>query len=156
MHRRMISIVAIFSIFGATVTMNAANPDPKTEIDAFNQKFLALHQQMDHAGIMALWADDGVDLMPGEAPIVGKKAIADWLNHILAQFPDTKMVKQELEWHDIRISGDWASEWANEHQVIQPGDKPQIEGYGKMALILHRENGEWKIKQEMWNNSPKP
>jgi hypothetical protein len=35
--------------------------------------------------------------------------------------------------------------------------KPDFDGYGKMALVLHRDaNREWKIKQEMWNASPKP
>jgi ketosteroid isomerase-like protein len=42
--------------------------------------------------------------------------------------------------------------------VVQPPDgKPAIEGYGKMALVLHREgSGEWKVKQEMWNAAPRP
>jgi ketosteroid isomerase-like protein len=42
--------------------------------------------------------------------------------------------------------------------VVQPPEgKPPIEGYGKMMLVLHREaNGEWKIKQEMWNAAPRP
>jgi len=56
------------------------------------------------------------------------------------------------------VCGEWASEWATEHQVVQPPEgKPVIESYGKMALVLHREaNGEWKVQQEMWNATPKP
>jgi len=63
-----------------------------------------------------------------------------------------------MEFHDIQVSGDWASEWATEHQVVQPPDgKPVSEGYGKMALVLRREaGGEWKVKQEMWNAAPRP
>jgi ketosteroid isomerase-like protein len=96
--------------------------------------------------------------MPGEAPILGKKAIVAWVENILKNMPGYKVTKQEMEFKDIHVSGDWASEWATEHQVVQPPDgKPVIEGYGKMALILHREaNGEWKIKQEMWNQGVKP
>src|SRR5216684_2581794 len=64
----------------------------------------------------------------------------------------------KMEFHDIQVRGDWASEWATEHQVVQPPEgKPPIESYGKIALVLHREaNGEWKVQQEMWNGSPKP
>jgi ketosteroid isomerase-like protein len=71
--------------------------------------------------------------------------------------PGYKVTKQEMEFHDIQVSGDWASEWALEHQVVQPPDrKESIETWGKMALVLHREaNGEWRIKQEMWNAAPK-
>jgi ketosteroid isomerase-like protein len=72
--------------------------------------------------------------------------------------PGYKVVNQEMEFHDIHVCGEWASEWATEHQVVQPPDgKPVIDSYGKMALVLHREgNGEWKIQQEMWNAAPKP
>ena len=37
-----------------------------------------------HQGIFATWADDGVDLMPGEDPIVGKKAVVASVEGILA------------------------------------------------------------------------
>jgi hypothetical protein len=72
--------------------------------------------------------------------------------------PGYKVTKQEMEFHDIRVCGDWASEWATEHQVVQPPDgKPPIENFGKMALVLHRgANSEWKVQQEMWNAAPKP
>lgn len=129
----------------------------KEEIGRFNAHFRELHLRMDTPGIFALWADDGVDLMPGEAPMVGKKAIQAWVENILAKMPGYKVTKQEMEFHDIQVNGDWASEWALEHQVVQPPDgKEPIETWGKMALVLHREaNGAWKIKQEMWNAAPK-
>jgi uncharacterized protein (TIGR02246 family) len=140
-----------------------AAPRPKQdagrkEIDAFNQRYLELHRNTDTAGIFALWAEDGVDLMPGDAPMVGKKKIVAWVEDILAKMPGYKVTKQEMEFHDIHVCGDWASEWATEHQVVQPPDgKPPIETYGKMALVLHREaNGAWKVQQEMWNAAVKP
>src|SRR5215472_10464061 len=119
----------------------------KDELEKFNNHFRELHLNMDTAGIFALWADDGVDLMPGEAPMIGKKVIEAWVEAILAKMPGYKVTKQEMEFHDIQVSGDWASEWALEHQVVQPPDgKESIETWGKMALVLHREaNGEWRI-----------
>ena len=129
----------------------------KDEIEAFNKRYVEMHLKMDTAAIYGTWAGDGVSLMPGEAPLVGKKAIVAWVENILAQMPGYKVVKEEIEFHDIQISGDWASEWATEHQVVQPPDgKPVIDSRGKMALVLHREtNGEWKVKLEMWNQAPK-
>jgi len=129
----------------------------KDELEKFNNHFRELHLQMDTAGIFALWADDGVDLMPGEAPMIGKKVIQAWVEDILAKMPGYKVTKEEMEFHDIQVSGDWASEWALEHQVVQPPNgKEPIETWGKIALVLHREaDGEWRIKQEMWNAAPK-
>jgi ketosteroid isomerase-like protein len=135
----------------------SSKPSGKEEIERFNDHYRELHLEMDTAGIFGLWADDGVDLMPGEAPMIGKKVIQAWVEDILAKMPGYKVVKQEMEFHDIAVSGDWASEWALEHQVVQPPDgKEPIETWGKMALVLHRENGGvWKVKQEMWNQAPK-
>jgi len=141
----------------ATSAMGKAGASGKEEIEKFNEHYRDLHLKMDTPGIFAVWAEDGVDLLPGEAPLLGKKAIQAWVDNLLAKMPGYKVVKQEMEFHDIVVSGDWASEWALEHQVVQPPDgKEAIETWGKMALVLHREaNGEWKVKQEMWNAAPK-
>jgi uncharacterized protein (TIGR02246 family) len=149
--------VAVGAGVMAVVAMGAAAGSAKDEIEAFNKRYVEMHLKMDSAGIFATWAEDGVSLMPGEAPLIGKKAIVAWVENILSQMPGYKVMKEEIDFHDIQISGDWASEWANEHQVVQPPDgKPAIDSRGKMALVLHREaNGEWKVKQEMWNQAPK-
>jgi uncharacterized protein (TIGR02246 family) len=129
----------------------------KDELEKFNNHLRELHLENDTAAIFALWADDGVELMPGEAPMIGKKVIQAWVEDILTKMPGYKVTKEEMEFHDIQVSGDWASEWGLEHQVVQPPDgKEPIETRGKIALVLHRvANGEWRIKQEMWNAAPK-
>jgi ketosteroid isomerase-like protein len=116
---------------------------------------LQLIARTDHAGMLELWAEDGVDLMPGESPLVGKNAITKWLKAVESISPGSSVSKEELEFHDIRVSGDWASEWAVEHQVVRRKGKSTVEGHGKIALVLHRDTqGSWKIEQEMWNDSP--
>lgn len=88
----------------------SAARDESEEIDRFNHKFAALHLKMDHAGILAMWADDGVDLMPGENPLTGKKAITAWLEDIQSKMTGHTVSKEELQFHDIHVSGNWASE----------------------------------------------
>jgi len=144
----------------AAIEMKARTTEDagRKEIEAFNKRYVELHLKMDTPGILALWAEDGVDLMPGDAAMIGRKKIVAWVEDIVAKMTEYKVMRQEMEFHDIHQCGDWASEWATEHQVVQPPDgKPVIESYGKMALVLHREtNGEWKVQQEMWNAAPKP
>jgi len=36
------------------------------------------------------------------------------------------------------------------------GNKTAIEVYGRIALVLHKEAGGWKIEQEVWQSAPKP
>jgi uncharacterized protein (TIGR02246 family) len=140
------------------VKARAAEDTGRREIEAFNKRYVELHLKMDTPGLLALWEEDGVDLMPGDAAMIGRKKISAWVEDILAKMPGYKVMKQEMEFHDIHVCGDWASEWATEHQAVQPPDgKPVIDSYGKSALVLHREaNGEWKVQQEMWNAAPKP
>ena len=154
---RLHCVIALLVSLCAVGPSAFATSDPKGEIDAFNQNYLALHQKMDTQGILALWAEDGVDLMPGENPLIGRPAITAWLNGILAKMPGVKVTKQEMTFHDIRVAGDWATEWATEHQVAQSPEGQVFDGHGKMSLILHRmPSGEWKVQQEMWNDMPKP
>jgi len=152
--------VCFVALLTAAVRVKARTAENagRKEIEAFNKRYVELHLKMDTAGILAQWSEDGVDLMPGNAPMIGRKKIAAWVEDIVAKMPGYKVMKQETEFHDIHVGGEWASEWATEHQVVQPPDgKPVIESYGKIALVLHREsNGEWKVQQEMWNGSPKP
>lgn len=149
--------VLLFGLGGTRIRARNFNADARSEIDAFNKKFVELHLKMDTPGTMAMWSEDGVDLMQGEAPMVGRKTINAWVEGILSKIQGYKVTKEEMEFHDIQVCGDWATEWATEHQVAKaPEGKRDFDGYGKMALVLHREAGEWKIKQEMWNASPEP
>jgi uncharacterized protein (TIGR02246 family) len=154
---RKISVVLLLLAFAGMGGKSERN-DGKNEIEAFNKQYVELHLKMDSAGILALWEEDGVDLMPGEVALIGRKKISTWVEDILAKMPGYKVLKQDMEFHDIHVCGEWASEWATEHQVAQPPDgKPVIDSYGKMALVLHREaNGEWKVQQEMWNTASRP
>ena len=149
--------ILFVGLAGTRMAARNSEADSRSEIDAFNKKFADLHLKMDTPGIMAMWTEDGVGLMQGEAPIVGRKTITAWVEAALAKSPGYKVTKEEMGFHNIQVCGDWASEWATEHQVAKaPEGKADFDGHGKMALVLHREDGEWKIKQEMWNVSPKP
>jgi uncharacterized protein (TIGR02246 family) len=129
----------------------------RAEIEAFNKKFIAAHLRMDTPAVLSMWAEDGVSLLPETAPLVGKQAIAKFVADVLAHMPGYRVTKEEIEIQNIQLSGDWAYEWGLEHQVVEPPDgKPAMEGRGKILLILHKDGqGEWKIKQEMWNSAPK-
>jgi uncharacterized protein (TIGR02246 family) len=141
---------------GIAVRARAA-ADGKAEVAAFNEKFRAAHERMDTPGILAMWSETGVSLMPETPPVIGKAAIVKFVNNAVANLADYKELKVEMEFHDVHVCGEWATEWAIEHQVIQPPDgKPVIDHWGKFALILHRDgDGVWRVQQEMWNSTPK-
>ena len=143
----------------ATITTSAHAQSPadfeRTGINALNRALHDATRRMDNSATLALWADDGISLLPATPPIVGKKAISQFLDNVMASIPGAHMESFESQCFDIEISGDWASEWCTEHQIVQlAGGKPPFDGRGKMLLVLHRESdGRWRIKREMWNEA---
>ena len=158
-------LVAALAFAGALAGQQAGAPrtpltnERRTEIEAFNAKFLEAHLKMDTPAILGMWAEDGVSLLPETAPMIGKPAIAKFLTGVTEQLKGWRLEKVELEFRGIEVSGDWASEWAFEHQVVRAPDetKPVFDGRGKILLVLHRDaDGTWQIKREMWNQGTKP
>ena len=146
----MMKALALFLCLAPAMTLAA---DDRAGIEAFNRAFAEATRKMDNGAVIALWEEDGTSLLPSTPPIRGKKAIAAFIEKVVADLPGAKMEKFESECFDIQVSGAWASEWCTEHQIVTfPGGKPPFDGYGKLALVLHRgADGKWRIKQEMWN-----
>ena len=125
------------------------------EIQVFNHKLEDATLRMDNAATLALWTEDGISLLPSTKPIVGKPAIAAFLESVTASIKGAKMQKFEMECFAIDVSGNLATEWCTEHQIVQmPGGKPPFDGRGKMLLVLRRgSDGNWRMKREMWNQA---
>ena len=134
---------------------NAQAPavDGRTGIEAFNRALETATRAMDNAATIALWEDDGVSLLPSTKPIVGKKAIAQFMDEVTRQITGARMASFTLRCFDIAASGPLGTEWCMEHQVVVFADgKPPFDGWGKMLLVLHRGNdGRWRLTREMWN-----
>jgi uncharacterized protein (TIGR02246 family) len=140
----------------------AQNASPKQDareaLEAFNKQFIAACQHMDQSAAAALWAEDGADLLPGMAPMTGKKTISEWLNSLTPQLAGAKMLYCTVDWRDIQIDGDLAYEWGiNRQKLESPPPKKTFESEGKILLILKRQaDGQWKIALESWNSNPQP
>jgi uncharacterized protein (TIGR02246 family) len=129
--------------------------ESRAEIDAFNRAFTDATRRMSNESILALWEEDGISLLPSTPPIIGKKAIAQFLTDVMSQLPGAKMESFECDCHDVEIAGSWASEWCTEHQIVRLAGDKTFDGRGKMLLVLHRgADGRWRIRREMWNQAP--
>ena len=146
-----ISIAAFLLFSSMTVAAQTLTDARVAEIRAFNEKFTANILHMDNAAIVAQWADDGISILEGAEPLIGRAAIQKMMDGVTAKMPGYKVTAQEDDFRDIEVSGDWASEWALTHQIVKPPTGEPIEIRGKMLLVLHREkSGAWKIKREVW------
>lgn len=142
---------------GTAAGASAPDTASRRAIDALNAKDVQACQAMDNAASAELWADDGVDLIQGLQPMVGKPVIAAWLNGLTPGLKGAKMVYCTIDWKQITLEGDWAYEWGiNKQRIEFPSPQQPFESEGKITLVLKRQaSGEWKIELESWNSSPK-
>ncbi len=157
MKSGFVSRVSVLTLlFSLLPVLGRCQVENAETVQDFNQKFTDDIRRMDNAATLKLWADDGVSLLPGMAPISGIAAIRKFMEDVTDKTRGFKVLSHENKFHDIQVSGDWASEWAETEQVVQqPSPKPILIIHGKMLLVLHRDkSGEWKIKEEAWTNSP--
>jgi uncharacterized protein (TIGR02246 family) len=152
--RRRLGFCALFVLTSLPVAGQTLGA-PHTEIEAFNEKLEDATKRMDNAATMALWADDGISLLPSTGPLVGKAAIGAFMDKVTSDIKGAQMQKFELTCQGIEVSGNLATEWCNEHQVVlMPGGKPPFDGRGKMLLVLRKGgDGKWLLLREMWNQA---
>ncbi|MFN8582202.1 MAG: nuclear transport factor 2 family protein [Gemmatimonadaceae bacterium] len=124
-------------------------------VDMFNRAFEDATRRMDTEASIALWDETGISLLPSTKPLIGKAAIAEFIRGVVNGLQGARMQSFAFACHDVVISGDWATEWCTEHQVVQlPAGQPPFDGWGKMLLVLRRgPDGTWRLAREMWNQA---
>lgn len=121
-------------------------------VEQFNRSFADATRRMSNEATLALWEENGISLLPSTPPILGKKAIATFLTDVMKGLGGARMQSFDLDCHDVAIDGDTATEWCNEHQIVDLGNGKTFDGKGKMLLVLHRgRDGKWRLLREMWN-----
>ena len=144
--------VGILAAVAATAPVSQTASLDRSGIAAFNRAFDDAFRAMNNDGILALWEDDGVSLLPDTAPVRGKAAMTAMMKAVTSALPNATMQRFTNQCFDIEGSGDWASEWCLEHQVVAVPGKPTFDSWGKMLLVLHRQaSGGWRLSREMWN-----
>ena len=141
---------------GGPPCSGAVSENSRKGIDEFNRRFIEACRSMDHRAAGELWADDGVDLIPGMEPMIGKAAISQWLSGLDEQMKGAKVTQCDVDWQQINVAGGVAYEWGINTQTVSIPDKPEpAKNKGKITLILRRQpEGDWKLALESWNSSP--
>ncbi len=124
----------------------AHEPGHVKAIDALSQKDISACMKNDVDTLCSLWTDDGVLLMPGAPPLVGKKAICGMLQEQKAKSNGSTILGYTEDWEEVRIVGDYAWQWGrmSESQANASGKEETMRV--NAIRILHRDSdGSWKV-----------
>ena len=158
MKKHLLLTSVMLLVWLCTAQAQSPEANARTAVDAFNRTFIDACRTMNNAQTAELWAKDGVDLLPGMNPKIGKAEISEWLNGLTEQSKGIKVLQCDVDWKSVQIIGDVAYEWGiNTQTVSVPNQTEPFKNKGKITLILRRQSdGTWKLALESWNSSPQP
>jgi uncharacterized protein (TIGR02246 family) len=116
------------------------------------------HDQVVNSGdveeLMALYAEDVVQMPPNQAKVVGKTAIRTPTERLFSQFDIQVQSKIEV----VDLSGDLAYIHLSYSASSSPkGGGDAVSDAGKWVNIYRRQaDGSWKIVVEIWNSDVAP
>ncbi len=136
-----------------------AEPAPAVAIstEADGEALRALIRQFDADfkagnldGVIALYADDAVQMPPNSPIVIGKDSLRSGYEGFLEA--NTVEISSTVE--DIQVSGDWAFLRLSFTDSITPKDGGDTTtGGGKWVLIFERQaDRSWRIATEIWHS----
>ena len=132
-------------------------PDTEADTVAINTIWSAYESSLEAGDIdawLSLWTEDGVQMPPNEALIVGKDRIRERNGAVLEQFGFEMDITNE----EVAVADDWAYSRGVFGATLTPKDGSQpIPIDGKFMTILRRQpDGTWKIHRDIFNSNVAP
>lgn len=117
----------------------ALPPTPAAHLEAALSRYETMVRSMDHAGIAALFSDDGEIVNVGERPIHGPAAIEAYLR----SFSDYKVLRYEIVATRTTINGPAAVQTGSFHQRVRVPDGRTVDVFGTFKA-------EWILTVRGW------
>lgn len=163
MRRRILTVWLVVAIPGAAACGGSANnatqsgagvaqagAPAKVDKAADEAALRAIYQKMTGAfaagdtSFAALFADDGVEMMPGMAPAQGPDAVKKEIASVLASMKNLNMSMGDAV-VTVADAGDLAVVKAPYHMTYTDAKGKKAEDHGTSMTVFKKVNGQWKI-----------
>jgi len=153
MTRTLVRVIGWFAV-AATLVMAAAaqsasTPDP--ELVKIGEAYRAASVAADVKAIIALYADDAVEMPPNHPMVKGRAAIEAYY---VQQFQMGKVTAFTLTHLDTRTAGDIGYDVGTYAQTFG-GEKPMNDA-GKYTVTFRKVAGAWKVASAIYNSDNPP
>lgn len=119
-------------------------------IRALDESWCVAAAQRDLDAMMAIYAPEAQELLPGQPPIVGRDAIRDFYRGVLDDFP---RLEQHIDMHEITIaeSGDLAVVRGS-YRFTPDREEPDVVEAGKFVTVWVYAEGDWRLQVNISNS----
>ena len=116
-------------------------------IEKLHQKDIEVTLPQDPKGLLDIFTEDAVRIVPGSPPAVGKQAIQAQNEKGRAEYPGFKVLSYVPEYRNIQIENGWACEWGeHEAQYKLSPEAPTVSFRLKgFHLLKKQSDGSWKF-----------
>jgi uncharacterized protein (TIGR02246 family) len=143
-----------------TACQTASQPESKRDvaadiaaIKALDDQYAAAVNSSDAAAVAATYADDGIEMSPGQAATEGRQAIQARYELLLKE----NALKFAITPLETQVAGDWAYNRGNYTVTVTPKSGKPMEESGKFLEIAKRQpDGSWKVHRVIWNSNNPP
>ena len=158
MKTRALYHVCLCALTSVTLLLAGCSPrrgaDSQTvtaAVNAISTRYSSALNAGDLDSWLSLWTDDGIQLPPGEPPVVGKDQIRARNQGLLDEFT----VNLSSTSAEVGVAGDWAFDRGAYTATLTPkGGGRTIPIDGKYLTILKRQpDGSWKIYRDIFNSN---
>ena len=119
-------------------------------IEKLREQDIQFSKRRNIEGLLTLWTEDGVLLLPDQEPIAGLSNIKQYFDS--AKDDDIEITRYEFNFVETTIKDDFAYEWGYyNHQYREIKSQQLFDVKGKIIRILRKENGTWKVARAMGN-----
>src|ERR1700739_764463 len=116
-------------------------------IEKLHQKDIEVTLPQDPKGLLDIFTDDAVRIVPGSPPAGGKQAIHAENEKGRAAYPGFKVLSYAPEYRNIQIENGWACEWG-EHEgkyKLSPEAPPVSLRLRGFDVLRKQSDGSWKF-----------
>lgn len=127
------------------------NTKTKTDLEIISENTTAFSQAYmngDIDGLVNMYTDDGKIFPNNRMILAGKEDLKTYWN-----IPDgVKILHHMVKPEDVIIEGDYAYDYGYYEGKTLTKDKKEVPWQGKYVIVWKRENNDWKIALDIWNN----
>ena len=145
-----LALVSVLFLSPPPTQATAKDPAVMAVADAYTAAML----KGDLAGVMAIYADDAIEMPPNAAAVRGRAAIEAYYKK---QFEQMKVASFTLEHIDSKAAGDVGYDIGTYRQSgTPPGATAPVQDSGKYIVVLKKTDGKWRVRYVCYNSDNPP